>query len=83
MNILFYRLDRKVNCLFPLFVFFSLMGKAINVSELTTKITRGKKKKNRLNGEQSFESLYILFGLQVMSNIYYTEFQRNEKQGPT
>lgn len=43
----------------------------------------GEKKKNRLNGEQSFESLYILFGLQVMSNIYYTEFQRNEKQGPT
>lgn len=37
------------------------------------------KKKKRLNGEQSFKSLYILFGLQVMSNIYHTEFQKKWK----
>ena len=43
MNILFCRLVKKVNRLFPLFVFFSLMGQAINVSEMAHKITKKKK----------------------------------------
>lgn len=59
--------------------FFTLMGQAIYLSESTHKITRGEK--NRLNSRQTFKLLCISFGLQVMSNIYYTEFQRNERQG--
>ena len=77
MNILFCRLVKKVNRLFPLFVFFSLLGQAINVSEMAHKIT--KKKKTDLMVVRA--SGCYAFDLQIVSDIYHTHTQKNGKQG--
>lgn len=77
MNILFCRLATKVNRLFPLFVFFSLMGQAINVSEMAQKITKKKKTDLmvvRVSGCYAFD-------LQIVSDIYHKK--KKGKQGAT
>ena len=77
MNILFCRLVRKVNRLFPLFVFFSLMGQAINVSEMAQKITKKKKKTDlmvvRVSGCYAFD-------LQIVSDIYHKKKKKENKE---
>jgi len=75
MNILFCRLATKVNRLFPLFVFFSLMGQAINVSEMAQKITKKKKTDLmvvRVSGCYAFD-------LQIVSDIYHKKKKENKE----